>query len=77
MACVNACEGMSDPAQEIQNMRDVLKEAHTELRQLVEHINECREADLLRCDDDPHPPSVFSVYAKSAAKVVAELQPFV
>lgn len=32
IACVNACAGMSDPAAEIQALRDAVKEAHKAIR---------------------------------------------
>lgn len=36
------------------------------LKDLIEHIDACNESDLLNCDDDPHPPSVFRCYADLA-----------
>ena len=42
------------------------------LREIVEHINECDERDLLACDSDQHPPSVFSVYAGEAEEALRE-----
>lgn len=56
-------------------LRVALKVASSALADFVEHIGECSERDLLRCDSDPHPPSVFSVYASQAKAVLAKLQP--
>lgn len=61
---------------ELSAMRTAIKEAERVLIDLVEHISECDERDLLRCDSDPHPPSVFSVYAQQASASLAKLQPF-
>lgn len=36
IACVNACAGMSDPAAEIQAMRDAVKEAREALERLAD-----------------------------------------
>lgn len=33
--------------------------------EVTEHIEGCREDKLLECDDDPHPPSVFSTFITS------------
>lgn len=38
VACVNACAGMSDPAAEIEAMREAIKEAHSALTEL----DQCR-----------------------------------
>jgi hypothetical protein len=76
-ACVNACAGMADPEKEIAAMRDAIKSADHALTDLVEHIGLCSEHDLLKCDADPHPPSVFSVYASQSKAAPAKLQPFI
>lgn len=73
----NATAGMADPAAEIQAMREAIKEADQALADLVEHIGQCSEHDLLECDADPHPPSVFSVYAAQAKYAISKLQPFI
>lgn len=64
---------------EIDRLKKELGEAKTdanalynELSQLTEHICECDESKLLACDSDPHPPSVFHVYSKSAMTVLAK-----
>jgi len=61
---------------QLEAMRTAIKGADRSLSDLVEHIGECEERDLLRCDSDPHPPSVFSVYAQQASASLAKLQPF-
>ena len=40
------------------------------LTELVEHIDLCDEAKLLKLDDDPHPPSVFHVLGHAAKKAI-------
>lgn len=62
-------------AADVEAMREAVREAERVLIDLVEHISECDESDLLRCDSDPHPPSVFSVYANFARATLAKLQP--
>lgn len=54
---------------------EAMRTAIRSLSDLVEHIGECEERDLLRCDSDPHPPSVFSVYAQQASAAIAKLRP--
>lgn len=61
---------------QLEAMRTAIKGADRSLSDLVEHIGECEERDLLRCDSDPHPPSVFSVYAQQASASLAKLKPF-
>lgn len=62
--------------QENYNMCEVIGMAYSALADLVEHIGECDESDLLRCDSDPHRPSVFSVYADRAKVTLTKLKPF-
>lgn len=62
--------------QENYNMHDAIRAAYHSLTDLVEHIGECDESDLLRCDSDPHRPSVFSVYADRANVTLTKLKPF-
>ena len=45
------------------------------LEAFVEHIESCSEEDLLWCDFDPHPPSVFSHYAEQSRNLLARLNP--
>lgn len=68
-----------DQEEEIDRLKKELGEAKTdanalynELSQLTEHICECDESKLLACDSDPHPPSVFHVYSKSAMTALAK-----
>jgi hypothetical protein len=70
IACVNACASMRDPAAEIQALRDAARL----LSDFVEHIDACDENKLLECDNDPHPPSVFSVYRDYANAALAKLK---
>ena len=60
----------------IDRVEVAIKVANRSLGDIVEHIGECDESDLLRCDSDPHPPSVFSVYMQQASAAIAKLQPF-
>jgi hypothetical protein len=69
-------EPTPDPEKEIAAMREAIREAYLSLTNLVEHIEGCSERDLLACDSDPHPPSVFSVYGIHAKRTLAKLQPF-
>ena len=61
---------------QIEAMREAIKRANQSLSDLVEHIGECDECQLLKCDIDPHPPSVFSVYADQAKSALIKLKPF-
>lgn len=45
------------------------------LENFVEHVESCEEEQLLACDADPHPPSVFSVYATDARAVLNATKP--
>ena len=62
---------------QVEAMREAIKEAHDIFYDLAEHIDACDEEKLLACDNDSHPPSVFSVYGKYAKASLAKLQPFI
>lgn len=45
---------------------DAANEMEQALADIIEHVNNCDERMLLKCDIDPHPPSVFRCYADLA-----------
>lgn len=63
-------------SEQLEAMREAMRISFDILHDLVEHIDACDEERLLACDNDPHPPSVFSVYGKHAEAALAKLQPF-
>ena len=55
------------PCQQCEGLAGILAE-------IVEHIESCDEDELLGCDNDPHPPSVFSVLADKARAAIAAVK---
>jgi hypothetical protein len=45
VTCVNACAGMADPVAEIQAMRNVIKNAHRFIREIVKNYESGYDAD--------------------------------
>lgn len=67
-SCVNACQGMTDPAAEIESMREAIKEAHTTL----ESIAKAKPSEWGEMSDQ------FKPWAQNRARhALTKLKPFI
>ena len=70
--CVNACQGMADPAAEIQAMRDAIKDADSALRKCLNHL--LMQPTFARNSSDIERESETM---ESVHVVLGKLQPFI
>lgn len=70
--CANACQGMTDPAAEIQAMRDAIKEGHDSLKQFIKAFEDLG----FHLRGNYTEAKKFTNFPK-ARNALAKLQPFI